>query len=125
MSIETWSSLSVYDFFRSHNWTEKTTELEFFDGVELIQNSQSLFSLNLKNFLRQSNWQGYKKANYLSQSIQPLNESLFNLSVNNFFRRMRWETPPEIAPMSKNSLFASLTNDTSSDFNLNNLSDLF
>ena len=125
MSMQTWSSISVYDFFRTYNWTGETTDIELFEPVELVQNAQSLFSLNLKDFLRQSNWQGHKKNNSLSQSSQPLSESLFNLSVNNFFREMQWQTLPEIAPMSKNSLFTPLTNETSSDFNLNNLSDLF
>ena len=50
MSMETWSSISVYDFFRTYNWEGKTSKLDDFDSVELREQSQSLLSLSLKDF---------------------------------------------------------------------------
>ncbi|MGK7940509.1 MAG: hypothetical protein AB4062_10255 [Crocosphaera sp.] len=125
MSRKTWSSISIYDFFRTYNWAGDTTELEVFDAVELVQNSQYLLSSNLKDFLRKSNWKGQKEANSFSPSLPPLNESLLSLSVNHFFRGIGWKKSPEIAPTSKKSSFTPPTDKTSSDLDLNNLSDLF
>ena len=125
MSRQTWSSISVYDFFRTYNWTGETTEIEFFDSVELVEQYQSLFSLNLKDFLGKSNWKGQQETKTFSQEIQQSNQSLLSLSVNNFFRGIRWKKPPEIAPTSNNSSFIPPTDKTSSDLDLNNLSDLF
>ena len=125
MSIQTWSSISVYDFFRTYNWTGETTEIDFFDSVELVDKYQSLFSLNLKDFLGQSNWTGHQENKNISQEIQPSNESVLSLSVNNFFRGIGWEKRTKIAPTSNNSSFKYPTDKTSSDLDLNNLSDLF
>ncbi len=125
MSRQTWSSISVYDFFRTYNWTGETTNLELFESVELVEKSQSLFSLNLKDFLGQSNWTGHQENQNISQEIQPNDQSLLSLSVNNFFRGIRWKKEPTIAPTSNNSSFIPPTDKTSSDLDLNNLSDLF
>ena len=125
MSRQTWSSISVYDFFRTYNWTGESTEIEFFDSVELVDKYQSLFSLNLKDFLGKSNWTGHQETQNISQEIQPSNESVLSLSVNNFFRGIGWKKRPEIAPTSNNSSFKTPTDKTSSDLDLNNLSDLF
>ncbi len=125
MSRKTWSSISVYDFFRTYNWAGETTDLEVFNAVELVQNSQSLLSSNLKDFLRQANWTGDKDVNSFLASIHPLNESLLSLSVNHFFREIGWKKSPEIAPISNKSSFTYPTDKTSSDLDLNNLSDLF
>ena len=125
MSRQTWSSISVYDFFRTYNWAGETTEIEFFDSVELVDKYQSLFSLNLKDFLRQSNWKGHQENQTFSQGIKPPNQSLLSLSVNNFFRGIRWKKQPKIAPTSNQLSFTPPTDQTSSDLDLNNLSDLF
>ncbi|MDJ0731278.1 MAG: hypothetical protein QNJ33_14925 [Crocosphaera sp.] len=125
MSRQTWASISVYDFFRTYNWTGETTDLVPFDSVEFFQKSQSLLSLNLREFLIQSNWKGDKKAYFFSQSIQPSNQSLLRLSVNNCFRQIRWEKPLEIAPTSNKLSLKPPDDKTSSNLDLNNLSDLF
>ena len=125
MSRQTWSSVSVYDFFRTCNWVGETTSLQNLDAVELIESAQSLLDLNLKDFLGQSNWKGQQETQTFSEQVQLAPESLFSLSVNSFFREIRWKKPPEIAPMSKKSSLTPPNHNTSSDLDLNNLSDLF
>lgn len=125
MSRQTWSSISVYDFFRTCNWVGETSNIKDFDAVELIENSQSLLSLNLKDFLGKSNWKGHQEPQTFSEQVQLSPESLLSLSVNTFFRGIRWKKPPEIAPMPKKSSFTPPNDNTSSDLDLNNLSDLF
>ncbi|MEL4895262.1 hypothetical protein [Crocosphaera sp. Alani8] len=123
--METWSSISVYDFFRTYNWEGKTSKLDDFDSVELREQSQSLLSLSLKDFLGSCNWKGYQEKQKISHLIQPSNDSLLNLTVDSFFQGIRWESTPKIAPISNKSSFATTNNLTSSDLNINNLSDLF
>ena len=125
MSMQTWSSISVYDFFRTYNWAGETSQLEVFDSVEFVEKAQYLFSLNLQDFLGQSNWKGYQEKPTFSQPIQPSTESLLSLSVNNFFRGIRWKKPPQIAPTSNQSSLKPPSDSNSSDLDLNNLSDLF
>ena len=125
MSRQTWSSVSVYDFFRTCNWVGETTSLQNLDAVELIENAQSLLALNLKDFLGQSNWKGQQETQTFSEQVQLAPESLFNLSVNSFFQGIRWKKTPEIAPMPKKSSLTHPNDNTSSDLDLNNLSDLF
>ncbi|MDJ0509630.1 MAG: hypothetical protein QNJ64_10305 [Crocosphaera sp.] len=125
MSRKTWSSISVYDFFRTYNWIGETTDLKAFDAVELLEISQSLLSSNLQDFLKKSNWKGHKDVNSFSPLIQPSNESLLNLSVNHFFRGIGCKKSPEIAPKSNNLSFTPPSNTNSSDLDVNNLSDLF
>ncbi|MGK7879258.1 MAG: hypothetical protein AB4060_04040 [Crocosphaera sp.] len=125
MSRETWSSVSVYDFFRTCNWVGETTSIQNLDAFELIESAQFLLALNLKDFLEQSNWKGQQETQTFSEQVQLAPEYLFSLSVNSFFRGIRWKKPQEIAPMSKKYSLRPQKHNTSSDLDLNNLSDLF
>ena len=125
MSRQTWSSVSVYDFFRTYNWAGETTNLQDLEAVELIEKAQSLLALNLKDFLVQSNWKGQQVTQTFSEQVQLAPESLLSLSVNSFFQGIRWKKPPEIAPMSKKSSLTPPNENKSPDLDLNNLSDLF
>ena len=125
MSIQTWSSISVYDFFRTYNWTGETVKLGLPNVTETSDNTELLFSLNLQEFFLKSNWKGRQKERFLSQSVQLSTESLLSLSVKNFCQVVQWKELPNIAPSSNPSSSVNLENLSSTDLDLDNLSDLF
>ncbi|MGB5769810.1 MAG: hypothetical protein WBM32_08075 [Crocosphaera sp.] len=125
MSMKTWSSISVYDFFRTYNWTGETVTLEPLNPVKKVQKSESLLSLSLGEFLLQSNWQGQKVKTLLNTSTKRTQKSLLTLSVADFFQEIVWQSRPEIAPMSNKSSVTSSIDTPSLNLDLNNLSDLF
>ncbi|MGK7957359.1 MAG: hypothetical protein AB4063_19225 [Crocosphaera sp.] len=125
MSIQTWSSISVYDFFRTYNWTGETVTLGNPNFTETSDDTELLFSLNLQEFLLKSNWKGRQKECFLSPSVQLSTESLLSLSVKNFCQVVQWKEPPNIAPSSNPSSSVNLENLSSTDLDLDNLSDLF
>ncbi|MDJ0661437.1 MAG: hypothetical protein QNJ42_18390 [Crocosphaera sp.] len=125
MSRQTWSSISVYDFFRTYNWTGETINLVAPNVTKTKQKTESLLSLNLQEFLLKSNWTGKQKQVSLSRSIQHSKESLFSLSVKSFCKEIHWKKPPNIAPSSNPSSSVNLDNLSSTDLDLDNLSDLF
>ncbi|ACB51461.1 hypothetical protein cce_2111 [Crocosphaera subtropica ATCC 51142] len=125
MSRKTWSSISVYDFFRTYNWTGETDTLAVLNPNHRTENSESLLSLNLQRFLLQSNWTGIQETISLSQSLNRSQESLLSLSVRDFFQEMVWKSYPTIAPISKPSSSRNSIDSSSTDLDLDNLSDLF
>ncbi len=125
MSMQTWSSISVYDFFRTYNWTGETINLELPDVSETSNKTESLLSLNLQDFLLKSNWTGRQKELFSSPSVQFSKEDLLSLSVKNFCQEIGWKGLPNIAPSSNPSSSVNLDNSFSKDLDLDNLSDLF
>ncbi len=125
MSMETWSSISVYDFFRTYNWTGESTNLEPLNASEITNQTELLLSLNLQEFLLKSNWTGKQKEHFLSPSVRFSKECLLSLSVKNFCQEIQWKEPPNIAPSSNPSSSVKLDNLSSTDLDLDNLSDLF
>ncbi|MDJ0843945.1 hypothetical protein [Crocosphaera sp.] len=125
MSRKTWSSISVYDFFRTYNWTGESIDLELPNVTETQQETDSLLSLNLQSFLLRSNWAGKQKRVPLSPSIQHSKASLLSLSVKKFCQEIEWKGLPNVAPISNNSSSVNLDNLSSKDLDLDNLSDLF
>ncbi|EAZ90514.1 hypothetical protein [Crocosphaera chwakensis] len=125
MSQKTWSSISVYDFFRTCNWTGEKIVLTTFNATDQSKNDQSLLRLNLQEFLLQSNWDGKQVKDFRSQSIKQSNQSLLSLSVKDFFKGIVWKSSPNIVPTSKPSSSKNSIDSSSTDLDLDNLSDLF
>lgn len=125
MSRQTWSSISVYDFFRTYNWTGENINLTPPNVTETSHKTESLLSLKLQEFLLNSNWTGRQKQVSLSPSIQRSKKSLLSLSVKNFCHEIAWKKPPNIAPLPNPSPSVTLDNLSSTDLDLDNLSDLF
>ncbi len=125
MSRKTWSSISVYDFFRTCNWTGEKIVLTTFNTTEQSKNDQSLLKLNLQQFLLQSNWNGKKVKDFVPESIEQSNQSLLSLSVRDFFQQIVWKSSSNIAPSSQPSSSKNFINSSSTDLDLDNLSDLF
>lgn len=125
MSRQTWSSISVYDFFRTYNWTGETINLELPSVTETSHKTESLLSLNLQEFLLKSNWTGQTQKVNSFPSIQHSNQFLLSLSVKSFCQQIEWKERPNIAPSSNPSSSVNLDNLSSTDLDLDNLSDLF
>lgn len=125
MSRQTWSSISVYDFFRTYNWTGEKIPVTPLKSKDLSHQSEDLFSLNLGEFLLKSNWTGKQEKGFTTESLQLSNESLLSLSVRNFFQSVVWKSNPNIAPVAKPHSASNLINSSSTDLDLDNLSNLF
>ncbi|MDJ0597973.1 MAG: hypothetical protein QNJ37_03915 [Crocosphaera sp.] len=125
MSRQTWSSISVYDFFRTYNWTGKTIKLYPFNLTDKVNNTESLLFLSLREFFLQSNWTGKQVKKFISPNTNQSEESLFSLSVNDFFQAMVWKSSLNIAPNPNPSLSLNSIDSSSSKLDLDNLSDLF
>lgn len=125
MNRQTWFSISVYDFFRTCNWTGEKIILSTLNTTEESTNDKFLLTLNLKEFLLKSNWDGKQIKSFVPESIELSNQSLLNLSIRDFCQQIVWKSPPNLAPnsqpfSSKNSMDLSSTN-----IDLDNLSNLF